>query len=378
LNNLLNLAGETELVSNLIIMEEKAPKKILEQIDLIELSPTAYMPTILNNIFFKNKNADLSIHSLRILAVILLRLKNEQVRTKKQATLFEEEWLTDKEDSENMMMKFLLKDFIPTNSKNYSVVMPALDALAITRKVKYKNEEGEDVILTDNVLGYSFNSKKRGIHIKMRGYWLKFFIDLSKFSNEFPISMVFKLNSQNSISFYFWLKTVPLDANVPLTIDNINSKFGTSFEFMSRIETNLLRPLKDEFDRTSELSFNYTIENNKAFIKPYETKNAVPDMHNQEDYSMRKALIYKKKKYALSETEYSILEDMYIRYSYAVVHNSSVRKSKLVKLKGTEYIQELSELIKIYMKRHLKPFEIAHLEKTYPEKRMDYNKKYYL
>ncbi len=378
MNNLLNLAGETELVSNLIIMEEKAPKKILEQIDLIELSPTAYMPTILNNIFFKNKNADLSIHSLRILAVILLRLKNEQVRTKKQATLFEEEWLTDKEDSENMMMKFLLKDFIPTNSKNYSVVMPALDALAITRKVKYKNEEGEDVILTDNVLGYSFNSKKRGIHIKMRGYWLKFFIDLSKFSNEFPISMVFKLNSQNSISFYFWLKTVPLDANVPLTIDNINSKFGTSFEFMSRIETNLLRPLKDEFDRTSELSFNYTIENNKAFIKPYETKNAVPDMHNQEDYSMRKALIYKKKKYALSETEYSILEDMYIRYSYAVVHNSSVRKSKLVKLKGTEYIQELSELIKIYMKRHLKPFEIAHLEKTYPEKRMDYNKKYYL
>lgn len=365
-------------MSNFIIMEDKAPKKILEQIDLIELSPTAFMPTILNNVFFKNKEAGLSIHSLRILAVILLRLKNEQLRNKKKVTLFENEWLTEKEDSENMMMKFLLKDFIPDGSKNYSVVMQALDALAITRKVKYKNEEGEDIILTDNVLGYSYNSKKRGIHIKLRGYWLKFFIDLSKFSNEFPISMVFKLNSQNSISFYFWLKTVPLDANVPLTIENINSKFGTSFEFMSRIETKLLKPLKDEFDRTSELSFNYTIENNKAFIKPYETKNAVPDMYNQEDYSMRKALIYKKKKYDLSETEYSILEDMYIRYSYSVVHNSSVRKSKLVKLKGTGYIQELSELIKIYMKRHLKPFEITHLEKTYPEKRMAYNKKYYL
>lgn len=366
------------MVSDPNIMEDKAPKKILEQIDLIELSPTAFMPTILNNVFFKNKAAGLSIHSLRILAVILLRLKKEQIRTKKQATLFEHEWLTDKEDSENMMMKFLLKDFIPNDSKNYSVVMPALDALAITRKVKYKNEEGEDVTLTDNVLGYSFNSKKRGIHIKMRGYWLKFFIDLSKFSNEFPISMIFKLNSENSISFYFWLKTVPLDANTPLTIENINSKFGTSFEFMSRIEAKLLKPLKDEYDRTSDLSFNYTIKNNKVFIKAYETKNAVPDMHNQEDYSMRKALIYKKKKYALSETEYSILEDMYIRYSYSVVHNSSVRKTKLVQLKGSEYIKELSELIKIYMKRHLKPFEITHLEKTYSEKRMAYNKKYYL
>jgi hypothetical protein len=378
LNNLLILSDGTKLVSEPNIMKDKASKKILEQIDLIELSPTAFMPTILNNVFFKNKEAGLSIHSLRILAVILLRLKNEQLRNKKEVTLFENEWLTEKEDSENMMMKFLLKDFIPDGSKNYSVVMQALDALAITRKVKYKNEEGEDIILTDNVLGYSYNSKKRGIHIKLRGYWLKFFIDLSKFSNEFPISMVFKLNSQNSISFYFWLKTVPLDANAPLTIENINSKFGTSFEFISRIETKLLKPLKDEFDRTSELSFNYTIENNKAFIKPYETKNAVPEMYNQEDYSMRKALIYKKKKYALSETEYSILEDMYIRYSYSVVHNSSVRKSKLVKLKGTVYIQELSELIKIYMKRHLKPFEITHLEKTYPEKRMAYNKKYYL
>lgn len=378
MNNLLNLASETELVSNPIIMEDKLPKKTLEQIDLIALSPTAYMPTILNNVFFKNKDAGLSIHSLRILAVILLRLKNEQIRTKKQATLFEEEWLTNKQDSENMMMKFLLKDFIPNDSKNYSVVMPALDALAITRKVKYKNEEGEDVILTDNVLGYSFNSKKRGIHIKMRGYWLKFFIDLSKFSNEFPISMIFKLNSENSISFYFWLKTVPLDANTSLTIENINSKFGTSYEYISRIESKLLKPLKDEYDRNSDLSFNYTIENNKAFIKPYETKNAVPDMHNQEDFSMRKALIYKKKKYALSETEYSILEDLYIRYSYSVVHNSSVRKSKLVKLKGSEYIQELSELIKIYIKKHLKPFEITHLEKTYPEKRIAYNKKYYL
>lgn len=378
MNKLLISSTNTNPDSNRIIMEDKASKKTLEQIDLIELSPTAYMPTILNNVFFKNKDAGMSIHALRVMGVILARLRQEQLRTKNEITLFENEWLTNEDDAENLMMKFFIKDFLPEGSRNNSVVMQALDDLAITRKVKYKNEKEEDIILTDNVLGYSYNSKKRGVHIKMRGYWLKFFIDLSKYSNEFPVSILFKLYSQNSISFYFWLKTVPIDSTPQLTVENINSKFRTSHDYISRIEEKLLKPLKEEFDRVSDLSFSYTVKNNKVHITPYETKHAVPDVYSQEDYSLRKALLYKKKKYALSETECSFLEDMYIRYSYSVVHSSSVRKSKLVKLKGKEYIEALSGLIKVYMEQHLQKFEILHLQKTYSEKRIAYNNKYHI
>lgn len=378
MNNLLNFANETERGFNSVTMEEKKHKKVLEQEDFKNLSPTAYMPKTLNTFFLKSKEIGLSIHSLRVMAVLLVRLKQEQLRTKKEITLFENEWLTEKEESESIMLKFYLKDFIPEGSKNYSVVIEALDTLAQTRKEEYINEKGEKIILTDNILGYSYNSKKKGINITMRGYWYKIFIDLSRTSNEFPKSIIFKLSSINAITFYFWLKTVPLEKTTQLTIENINAKFKTSYEFLSDIERRLLIPLKEDYDRTSDLAFNYTLKDNKAYITPYETTNSIPDVYSQEDYSIRKALVFKKKKYTLSDVEYSLLEDMYLRYSYGVVHNASVRKRNLINLRGRAYIDELHKLIILYMNKNLKPFEIDHLSKNYPEKKREYNKKYYV
>lgn len=359
-------------------MEEKKHKKVLDQVDFKTLPLTTFMPRTLNTFFLKSKDIGLSIHSLRIMAVLLVRLKQEQIRTKKEINLFENDWLTEKEEAESIMLKFFLKDFIPEGSKNYSVVIHALDTLAQTRKEEYINENGEKIILTDNILGYSYNSKKKGIHITMRGYWYKIFIDLSRTSNEFPKSIIFKLSTINSITFYFWLKTVPLQTTTQLTVENVNAKFKTSYDSFYEIERRLLKPLKEDFDRNSDLSFNYVLDSNKAHITPYETTNSIPEVYSQEDYSIRKALVFKKKKYNLSDMEYSLLEDLYIRYSYSVVHKASVRKNTLVKLIGREYIDELHKLIIAYMKKNLKPFEIEFLNKNYPEKKQAYNKKYYI
>lgn len=378
MSNLLILSDETDLVSNPIIMVEKKYKKVLEQVDFKNLPATTFMPRNLNTFFLKSKEIGLTIHSLRVMAVLLVRLKQEQLRTKKEITLFENEWLTENEESESIMLKFFLKDFIPEGSKNYSVVTDALDSLAQTRKEEYVNEKGEKIVLTDNILGYSYNSKKKGIHITMRGYWYKIFIDLSRTSNEFPKSIIFKLSTINSITFYFWLKTVPLGTTTQLTIENINEKFKTTYDSFYEIERRLLKPFKEDFDRNSDLSFNFVLDRNKAHITPYETTNSIPDVYSQEDYSIRKALDFKKKKYKLSEMEYALLEDLYLRYSYSVVHTSSVRKRNLVKLEGREYIDELHKLIISYIKKNLKPFEIEHLNKNYPEKKREYNKKYYI
>ena len=360
-----------------MIQEEKKPKKILEHKEFSELPTTAFMPNPLKAFILSSKDHDLNIHCLRVISILLFRLKGEQMRTKKQITLFDTEWLTERQEAESMSMKFFLKDFIPEGSKNYRPVIEALDILARTIKVNFVNEIGETIILTDNILGYSYNPKKRGINIKMRGYWYKNFVDLSRTSNEFPKSIVFNLSSVNSVTFYFWLKTVPLAVETQLTMENINAKFKTSYEFISDVERRILIPLKEEFDRGADLSFIYVIRHNKFWVTVYETRNSIPENHSQEDYSIIKALDFKKKKYELNDIEGAFLEDIYLRYSYENVHKATARKRVLMNLKGKDYVSEVSILVTDYIEKRLKPFEILHLSNKYPAKKIEFNKKYY-
>ena len=107
--------------------EEKAPKKTLEQKDFKELPSTTFMPNPLKSFILSSKDHDLNIHCLRVITILLLRLKGEQMRTKKEITLFDSEWLTEEQEAESMAMKFFLKDFIREGSKNYRPVLNALD-----------------------------------------------------------------------------------------------------------------------------------------------------------------------------------------------------------------------------------------------------------
>lgn len=357
--------------------EEKAPKKTLEQKDFKELPSTTFMPNPLKSFILSSKDHDLNIHCLRVITILLLRLKGEQMRTEQEVTLFHKEWMTEREEAESMAMRFFIKDFIPEGSKNSRPVIEALDTLAKTIKVNFINEKGEKIILTDNILGYAYNTKKKGITISMRGYWYKNFVDLSRTSNEFPKSIIFNLSSVNSVTFYFWLKSVPLGTTTQLTMENINSKFRTAYIFPSDIEKRMLTSLKEEFDRNSDLSFRYAFLNNKFHITPYETTNSIPEVYSQEDYSIVKAIVFKKKKYNLSDIEEAFLEDIYLRYSYEYVHKATARKPSLKHLKGMEYVEEVSALVKSFVEQRLKKFEIDHLASIYPQKKREFNKKYH-
>lgn len=359
------------------MVEGKTPKKTLEQKNFKELPLTTFMPNPLKDFILSSKDHDLNIHCLRIITILLLRLKNEQMRTEKEVTLFHKEWMTEKEEAESMAMRFFIKDFTPEGSKNSKPVIEALDTLAKTIKVNFVNEKGEKIILTDNILGYSYNTKKKGITISMRGYWYKNFLDLSRTSNEFPKSIIFNLSSVNSVTFYFWLKSVPLGTTTQLTMENINSKFRTAYAFPAHMEKNIILPLKEEYDRSCDLSFRYAVLNNKFHITPYETTNSVPEVYSQEDYSIVKAIVFKKKKYNLSAVEEAFLEDIYLRYSYEYVHQATARKPSLKNLKGMEYVKEVSNLVKSFVEQRLKKFEIDHLANIYPEKKREFNKKYH-
>ena len=330
-------------------------KQIIEGKNKNSLPEVSRIPNILNNYLLGNKDKKLSIHSLRIILVILSSIKDKQLRDDYQLSLFNEDWFdTDKSTTYTTQFNFYLKDFLPKNSESRELVKEGLKSLvSYTVEQKFIGEKGNKVTVVGGLISnLIYNEGKKGVKFEMNAYWYKVFVDLSKNYNKFLSSVIFNISSSNALLFYLFLKT--LKEGTTMKMETLNDKLQTNYKEWWKIKQKILDPIRNELNKNADLSFNYEIKDNKANIVVYDTINAVPALQKQDEYLIKKAVHYKKIKYDLSEIEVGILESLYKKYGYDFVYKVTSRKKDLVKLRGRAYLDKFHSYIQNNVKGSMK------------------------
>lgn len=321
------------------------------------IPPVSNLPKRLNgwiDTAIQGDNTSLSIHSLRIIFVVLGIIKNKQIKNQTELKLFDEDWHdVSKQTINSTQFNVLLKDFLPKGSKNYRHVVAGFDELVkYVTKEEFQAENGDIVTLTSSVISnFIHNKSAKGVKFDMNSYWYKVFLDISRNYNQIPIDTIFNLSQINSFRWYLYLKKLYIDKGTTLLMDSVNEIFKTQHKYWSKIEERLLVPIKRELDENADLSFNYTIDHNKLYISVYKTILSVPILNNAEDYKIDKALRFKVKKHELNETQKAVLKSLYVKYGYNCLYSSTSRKKDLLLLKGEIYLKELHKYLIAYVSK---------------------------
>ena len=247
-------------------------KQIIEGKNKNSLPEVSRIPNILNNYLLGNKDKKLSIHSLRIILVILSSIKDKQLRDDAQLSLFDKYWFdTDKSTTYTTQFNFYLKDFLPKNSENYDCVKEGLKSLvSYTVEQKFIEKNNEVTVIGGLISNLVYNKGKKGVKFEMNAYWYKVFVDLSKNYNKFLSSVIFNISSSNALLFYLFLKT--LKEGTTMKMETLNDKLQTNYKEWWKIKQKILDPIRNELNKNADLSFNYEIKDNKANIGVNRTK----------------------------------------------------------------------------------------------------------
>lgn len=357
-------------MNNNSIPEDKKIIDTIQRVEYVQMHKRTPVPKSINNLLINSKVHNFSIYELRIILVILATLKARKklIKGEAQLKLFDDGDGSVVSPHDETRFTFFLKDFLPKGSNHHDRVLRALKKLnAKTIDTNILDRNGKMFIHTSSIISeIIYSPEQRGMDIYLNRSWYKSFIDLSSHYNHFFTDIIFEVESVNSVTFYFYLKTLKEKGTV-LSIKRINEIFNTNYSNWNKIKEKLLLPIKNDLDTNMDLSFNYDsidLTLNSMPIVPYETNKTVPVVYNNEDYSIKKAMIAKRVKYKLSETEYHLLDDLYRRYSYKHVYSATARKKELKGLKSRDYVQGCSNLLKAHMD-NLSLYEKNQLNQNY-------------
>ncbi|POS00936.1 hypothetical protein Q361_11740 [Flavobacterium croceum DSM 17960] len=309
------------------------------------------------------KKQGLTIHSLRIVLIMLARVQENQITTERQLDLFEKDLdlferdFTDttKHTNYTVQFNFLWKDLLPENSRNYSSALKGLQELLNYRGVHdFENDKGEKIKLFSSIISdLLINEGKRGVKFTMNILWYKMFLLLrknNKFNaNNFSNKIIFKYNHINCYVWYFYLKALGTNNDSSLFLDTFNDIFSTNYKNWSKCKEKFLTPYKELFDEVSDVSFNFWIEGDKLKIHSYSTSEpeAIPVYENPNiTTTIKRTLKYQKKKYKLSDIEFQMLEVMYKTYGYERISKRIKNNPELKNLTGKEYVEKAYEISK--------------------------------
>lgn len=333
------------------IIKDKITKENNKELPLVSNLPRKLQDWIETGINHNNKN--ISIHSLRIVFVLLALVKNRQIKNKQQLQLFEEEWfdITKKTANNVSFENILLKNFLPIGSKNYKHVLTGFDELVgYVTKESFIHEDGNVTTLTSSIISNLIHDTgKRGIKFEMNAYWFKVFLNINDNYNKVVLETIFKISELNALRFYLFLQKIK-GTGTTLLLETLNDIFRTNHKYWSKAEERLLKPIKKDLDLNSELSFNYVIRKNVVEIITYKTQNSVPILSSEEDYRIDKAIRFRTSKHALDKVEKEILRGLYRKYGYDFVYNTTSRKKELKDLKGKMFLEKFHSILTYYFK----------------------------
>lgn len=370
--------------NNLIIKEDYIGKKYNDLPIQASLSPE------INKFVYMMKALGFSINAIRIVIILSANLYEQQnpfkdkKRKSEQLDLFDDEWMSvDNDKSFAVQLRFKFSDFLPEGSKNTKLIKKALDELQekshlleftrIDKSGKERNMKLKSALISAYILeeGYGFK-------IIINNFWYRALINVSKRFNKFSKSIIFNLN-ENAMIMYFYLLTLDYikenekiyyssilssSNNLPILKSNklrgtkknkndFQSLFLTNHKYDSKIKEKLLEPLRAELNKNADVSFNYKIEGSNVILVAYNvTKNEIEqNIHGIEEIKILKAINNIISKRKLDKIQTFMILEMYLKYTYSIIAESTHRKSILRGKTGQEFVDTFDSLIKVYLKR---------------------------
>jgi len=337
----------------------KEPKKVIDRSELTFFSDYGRISKNITQVILTSKQEGLSINGIRSILVIITALKNKQLFKKEQLSLFDKDFgdITKTNDS-TVQFCFYWKDFLPEGSKNYKKAEEGLVELTTYGgRHSFVNEEGSPIRIYSSIISdLTVNEKQKGVRFNMNIAWYRLFLEITNY-NKFSNKVIFEISSVNAMTWYFFLKTLPLNTGSGKPIDtykfsmqNINEKFNTDYTYWGKIKEKLLDPIRKTLNQKADISFNYKIEKDILYVTTYALSPAVPVTYeNEDELKTARTVKYQRKKYDLTPEDCIILNSLYKKYSYDDVYKAINRQKSLSKLLGRKYVEEVGKLIIIYL-----------------------------
>lgn len=179
--------------------------------------------------------------------------------------------------NENVEIRFKVKDLLTENSSHYERVYDALKSL---REKTLKNEnafmdfEGKQVPAVE-LFGFiesaSYTKNNAVVAIKMRDFWFRYLMDLSKGYTQYLAETVFVFSHPFSPRFYFFINHWFDKKGLTLSWEKFISEFEVPKDYnMSKIESRILHPVRNELNKVSEKSFNWKVRYSNGVERSYD------------------------------------------------------------------------------------------------------------
>lgn len=311
--------------------------------------------------FFLNKEAkEIPINALRVIFNIVSTLRNEQFQQQnqpQQLKLFEEEFASEHNTYASMKIK---NSLITTNS---NVLKDTYKFLESFKKDWYSfiTSDGRKIQALGGLISNVFYEENGYTSFLISSYWLKKLIQIPEY-NHTLYNLVYNVRSNKHILFWFWLSKVP-DEGTKISRSKLNEMYDVNYSKSKDLCGKFLKPIRENLNKFSHKSFNYSVEGEIINIKPY----AVQHISEIVSENLRKKvrnnykIRYLRDRHKLTEDELKGLvyifknleKDKYLildAYSYFVEYCRKNRK-KATEYTGKRFIGVFQECIKLeYLK----------------------------
>lgn len=308
-------------------------------------------------IFDDHSAVNIPINALRVIFNIISIISNEQFRPEdrpKQLSLFDEEFET--ENNVFAMMKIRNNKISPSGSTKQ--VVDAYEFLAKFKMGWYKsvNSQGKEIRTFGGLISTPSYDQRGFTTFLISSYWLKKLIVIPEY-NYILYNLVYNIKNNKHIIFAIWLSKVP-ENGTALKLSTLNKKFGLNYKTSNDFCFKFLKPVRENLDRYSNVSFNYKYQSDNISIIPYLTDRLM-DLQITSESKKRLEITYRlnyfKRKYHLNEKELPQFFHQYrnvpqtrelIEKSYHYFIKSN-RKNKLKSsdFRGKEFLKEIQNII---------------------------------
>lgn len=179
--------------------------------------------------------------------------------------------------NKNVEIRFKVKDLMPENSKNHGRVYIALKSL---REKTLKNEnafmdfDGVKVPAVE-MFGFiesaSYTKNDSVVALRLKDYWFKYLMDLSHGYVQYLADTVFSFSNSYSANFYFFISHWFDKKGLNLDWNKFIEDFDIPIDYnISKIESRILNPVRNELNKMAEKSFNWKIKYSNGIERSFD------------------------------------------------------------------------------------------------------------
>lgn len=253
--------------------------------------------------FLDEKSKELPINALKIIFNVISTLRNEQFQEQKQPRqlqLFEEEFTSEA----NTYAVMKIKNSLIT--RNGNELKKAYDFLELFKRDWYSftTSDGRKIQALGGLISNVHYEENGYTTFLINSYWVKKLIQIPQY-NTTLYNLVYNVRSNKHILFWFWLSKIP-DEGTKISRSKLNEMYGVNYSNSKDLCGKFLKLIRENLNKYSHKSFNYSIDGEIINIKPYVVQNISEIGFSEEvrvevknNYKIR----YFKDRHQLSESE---------------------------------------------------------------------------